>query len=175
MRPQQQYSIVAAEPPHLAAIPRIEQAAAELFPDGDLPLSLRYRVTERQMLESAQRDGRLWAALGQGAQPVGFALATELDGQAHLDEMDVHPDHGRRGIGTRLVHTVIDWATSKCFDALTLVTFRHLPWNAPFYEGLGFECLSEQQMGDGMFELFREEREAGIDLDKRVGMRFELT
>lgn len=169
------YSIVPAAPPHLGAIPQIERAAAGMFPTEDLPRPLRYRVTAFEELASAQRDGRLWIALGNDAQPVGFAMAAILDGQGHLDEMDVHPDHTRRGIGTRLVNTVIDWARSTRFAGLTLVTFRHLPWNAPFYERLGFVRLSKRDMSDGMLDLIREEGEAGIDVDKRVGMRLELT
>ena len=159
----ERYPIVEAAPKHLAAIPRIELAAATLFSTADLPLGIRHRVTDHGELASAQQDGRLWTALGPGRLPVGFALATLLDGQAHLDEMDVDPAHGRQGIGTRLVHTVIDWARSRRFENLTLMTFRHLPWNAPFYAKLGFVPLSTREMA-----------EAGIDTAKRVGMRLEL-
>lgn len=170
----ERYPIVEAEPGHLAAIPRIELAAATLFSTADLPPGIRHRVTDRGELASAQQDGRLWTALGADRVPVGFALATLLDGQAHLDEMDVDPAHGRQGIGTRLVHTVIDWARSRRFENLTLMTFRHLPWNAPFYAKLGFVPLSTREMADGMLGLIREEGEAGIDTGKRVGMRLEL-
>jgi GNAT superfamily N-acetyltransferase len=47
----------------------------------------------------------------------------------HLDEVDVAPSHGRRGIGTALVRTVCEWATASGFSVLTLTTFRAVPWN----------------------------------------------
>lgn len=103
--------------------------------------------------------------------PVGFALAEVLDGEAYLDEVDVHPRHARRGLGTRLVNTVIGWAESREFSSLSLITFRHLPWNARFYERFGFVPLARYEMGPAMSRILEEEAEAGIDVTNRIGMR----
>ncbi len=146
-----------------------------MFPEADLPLHIRYRVTDRATLAEAQRDGRLWVALNAKREPVGFAHACVIDDQAHVDEMDVHPDFARRGIGTALVNTVVAWATSQGFDALTLITFRHLPWNAPFYAALGFEVLGKGSLGDEMRDLLRQEAKAGLKAANRVCMRKVLT
>ena len=107
------YSIEIAAPEHLAAIAAIEQAAAAMFPEADLPGELRYRVTCRGALSKARYRGRLWVALAAERRPVGFAMANILDGHAHLEEMDVHPAHARRGLGSRLVSTVIEWAQEE--------------------------------------------------------------
>ena len=167
------YLIAMAAPAHLAEIPKIEQAAASLFAAEDLPTSLRYRVTDREYLRDAQRDRRLWVALA-GARPVGFALADTVDGAAYLAEIDVHPEHARRGLGTRLVHTVAEWAAAQRLACVQLVTFRHLPWNAPFYSRLGFVALSDADLGPGLRRFIAEEGSAGIDTSKRVAMRLEL-
>ena len=92
-------SIILARREHLTAIPAIELACTRLFAESDLPQSIRYRVSEKADLNEAIRDGRLWVALHAGT-PVGFALADVLDGEAHLDELDVLPEFGRRGIGS---------------------------------------------------------------------------
>jgi len=168
------YRITAARQSHLAAIPVIERAAARLFSERDLPPHIRYRVTDRNTLLKAQRDGRLWVALTAREETVGFALADTLDDDAFLDEVDVKPDHGRRGVGKRLVETVIDWATAQGRAGLTLVTFRHLPWNAPFYASLGFRTLGEEDLGPGVRERLQEEQAAGIDPGNRVAMRLAL-
>lgn len=165
--------IALAAPGHLAEIPKIEQAAASVFAAEDLPPSLRYRVTDREYLRDAQRDGRLWVAL-DGETPVGFALADVADGAAYLSEIDVHPEHARRGLGTRLVRAVVDWATARGFDDLLLVTFRHLPWNAPFYARLGFVALPDHAVGQELRAFIAEEGAAGIDTSKRVAMRLPL-
>jgi GNAT superfamily N-acetyltransferase len=163
-----------AERRHLARIPAIERAAATVFPEADLPQHLRHGVTHRDVLRTAQEDRRIWVALCGNSDVVGFARAEIVDDIAHLDEMDVLPSHSRRGIGTRLVQAVRDWATAAGFDAITLVTFEHLPWNAPFYEKLGFARLDRAELGPGMTSLIEEEAAAGINVGKRTGMKLLL-
>jgi GNAT superfamily N-acetyltransferase len=165
------YDIVPAARHHLPAVPKLEQAAATMFAEVDLPATLRYLVTDRDTLREAQEDGRLWMAVDREQRPVGFALAVVLDGEAFLDEVDVHPRHTRRGIGTRLVNTVIGWAGSHEFSSLSLITFRHLPWNARFYEKFGFRPLAQNELGPAMSQILAEEAEAGINVANRVGMR----
>ena len=71
----------------------------------------------------------------------------------------------------RLVNTVVGWARSQGYDELTLITFRHLPWNAPFYAALGFELVSDDSLGDEMRELLQQEAKAGLKAANRVCMR----
>ena len=168
------YKIVRATNLHLAAIPAIETAAAAIFPEADLPLDLRYKVTDAKTLRDAQQDGRIWVATDLQDAPVGFAMAAVVDGNPHLDEMDVLPAHGRNGIGTRLALTVIDWAASHGHDLLTLVTFRHLPWNAAFYTRLGFEMVAVCNVGQELRDVLEEERNAGINMENRVVMKKKL-
>src|SRR5438445_4218578 len=44
---------------------------------------------------------------------------------------DVHPSHGRRGLGTALVREVCEWATLCGYVMLTLTTFRAVAWHLP--------------------------------------------
>jgi GNAT superfamily N-acetyltransferase len=168
------YKIVRATNLHLAAIPAIESAAAAIFPEADLPLDVRYKVTDAETLRNAQQDGQIWIATDPQEQPVGFAMITVMDGNPHLDEMDVLPAHGRNGIGTRLALTVIDWAASHGHDLLTLVTFRHLPWNAAFYTRLGFETVAACNVGQELRDVLEDERIAGINMNNRVVMMKKL-
>jgi len=167
-------SVTLAGEEHLAAIGPIELAAASLFSEADLPPGIRYRVTDPEVLRDAQRDSRIWVALTGSSVPVGFALVTLIDDEAHLDEVDVLPSHGRRGIGTELVNAVADWARCTGLSSLTLITFSHLPWNAPFYERLGFVSLRAAELSAGLANLIEEEGKAGIDVAKRIGMRLIL-
>jgi len=166
-------SIQLAERRHLADIPKIELAAATMFSEADLPQTIRHRVTPVSALEEALKAQRLWVA-GDGAEVVGFAAAGIVDGAAYIDEIDVLPEFGRRGIGTGLVHTVADWARAENFSTLTLITFSHLAWNAPFYEKLGFERMISAEHGRELMGLIEEERRIGIDITNRVAMRLNL-
>ena len=67
-------------------------------------------------------------------QASGFALVKMLaDDLPHLEEIDVEPIQGRRGLGTALVRAVCQWATVSGYPMLTLTTFRLAPtpprWN----------------------------------------------
>ncbi len=168
------YRIETAATEHLTAIPAIEQAAATLFAEADLPGELRYVVTNHAELLAAQRNRRLWVALNDDEHPVGFAMTDIVDGHAHLDEMDVHPSHARRGLGRRLLQRAISVARDDGHERMTLITFRHLPWNAPFYEKFGFSVLPGENLGPGIRLLLAEEREAGLNIDNRVAMQVDL-
>ena len=73
-----------------------------------------------------------------GDPPAGFARVDLLAGQAHLEQLAVHPDHGRQGRGRALVRAACRWAADHGHRELTLVTYRDVPWNAPFYASEGF-------------------------------------
>ena len=131
------YTIINARPDDLSAIRPIELAAASLL-KGYAPEEVLQETTGEQDLQRAQAEGRLWVALA-GETPIGFAHVEVFDPiSVHLEEIDVHPDHGRRGVGTKLVTTVCRWAWKRGYRAVTLTTFRDVPWNMPFYSRLGF-------------------------------------
>jgi GNAT superfamily N-acetyltransferase len=168
-------SIEPAHRKHLDAIPRIELAAAAMFSEADLPVGLRFLVTELEDLQIAQEHERLWMAVTAEGNAVGFAMADILDGVAHLDEMDVLPRYSRRGIGTQLLRRFIAWARAAGYPCATLVTFRHLAWNAPFYEKFGFVAMDPTQIGAEVAGMLEAEARAGIDTSNRTCMRLQLS
>jgi GNAT superfamily N-acetyltransferase len=170
----QDYTIELAAEHHIRAIPAIEQAAAAIFSEIDLPPEVRFLVTDEETLLEAQREKRLWAALQDETKLVGFALARVMGDYAHLEEMDVHPEHGRRGIGSQLLDAVIGWAEAVSLPGITLITFRHLPWNAPFYERNGFVRLDAESTNGLLQDLIREEAEAGLEPRNRVAMYYDI-
>lgn len=141
----------------------IERAAASLF-GGHVPAALLEIVTPDAVFLAAQREGTLWVAVGPGQEPVGFARVVVAGTRVHLAELDVLPEHGRRGVGTALVQAVEDWAHTNDFSEITLTTYRDLPWNAPFYAGLGFTILPESDWDADLRRRF--EQEAGLDSER---------
>jgi GNAT superfamily N-acetyltransferase len=165
------YEIVLARPRDLPLIPAIELAAARLLA-GHAPSSVLNETSSQFELRKAQRAGRLWVVLA-GFEPVGFAhVVVHERGVAHLEDVGVHPDHARRGLGRRLVQTVCAWATSHGFDAVTLTTFRHLRWNMPFYAQLGFEPLASDEVSAALRSVIDDEMRRGLDPARRVVMRY---
>ena len=163
-------AVILARPHDLRSIGAIELAAARLLA-GHAPDAVLDEVTDVRELRDAQQAGRLWVAIS-GHVPVGFAHADVLEtGIAHLLEVDVHPDHGRQGLGTQLVKTVCTWARAEGYESLVLTTFRDVPWNMPFYLKLGFEVVPSAEWSHAMCGIVSAERRRGLDIDRRVVMR----
>lgn len=143
-------------------------AAVELAADG---LFAQVGITfppGTTMIEDVDDPSRV---LVEGDPPVGFALIGWVDGNVHLEQLAVHPDRMRQGIGGRLVRAVLDHARATGAPAVTLTTFRDVPWNAPWYARHGFTVLPEAAWGPELRELVAREREMGIEVAPRVVMR----
>lgn len=164
------YRIARARRQDLRRLPDIELAAATLLV-GHAPPSVLIETTPERVFLQAQAEGRLWVALA-GETPVGFAHVEVFGTQtAHLDELDVHPDHGRRGLGTRLVAAVCGWAARFGYREVTLTTFRAPPWNMPFYARLGFQELPTEDLSAELSAVVEDETTRGLDPARRVVMR----
>ena len=151
----------------------IELVAARLL-RGHAPESVLAETTAHDEFEDARRQGHLWIARANDV-PVGFAHVKILEPDvAHLEEIDVHPDHGRRGIGTRLVSAVCEWAAREGYDSVTLTTFRDVRWNMPFYERLGFHLISPSQLSAALCSILEDEARRGLDPARRVAMRLAV-
>jgi GNAT superfamily N-acetyltransferase len=164
------YEITAARPSDVRLLPAIELAAAALL-KGHAPASVLAETTSITDLQEAQQRGHLWVALADGV-PIGFAHIEVLEsGIALLKEVDVHPEHGRRGLGRRLVLSVCQWAATNGYAWVTLTTFRGVRWNMPFYARLGFEEIPPAQLPPALLSVIDEEARRGLDPDRRVAMR----
>lgn len=142
-------------------LPAVEAAAALRFRDTKHPEIADAAPRPVAEFTVAAEQGRLWVATFDG-EPVGFALAITLDGTAHLDEMDVLPSHGRRGLGAGLLAAVYEWAASIGASKLTLTTYDDVAWNRAFYQRHDFELLGPDRMDCGLAERMREQAREGL-------------
>lgn len=164
------YRIITARACDLPVLRDIELAAAKLL-RGYAPEAVLDETTNEQDLRDAQSQGRLWVALARD-MPVGFAHVELLEpNAAHLKEMDVRPEHGRRGLGTRLLAEVCRWAEKRGYESVTLTTFRDVQWNMPFYARLGFEEIPDGTLSSALRNILQDEARRGLDPARRVAMQ----
>ncbi len=102
--------------------------------------------------------GVTFVAVKQPGTIAGFAMFEPMDGDVHLVEIDVDPDHQQKGLARRLIAIGQEWSLSKGFDGMTLTTYRDVPWNAPFYRRLGFVDLEPDASRPGLLETVRKKR-----------------
>lgn len=169
------YRLRAGEVADAPRLREIELAAAELFPVEDLPPALAEDATPAEEFEQAAREGELLVATREpDHDAVGFARIEANPPVALLGELDVHPDHARKGLGAFLLEAALAHARSHGCAAVTLTTFDHLPWNAPFYARHGFRVLARDELDPRLAGLLEAEAAAGLDPARRVAMRCEL-
>ncbi len=120
------------------------------------------------------RTRTLWVATIEDSPPVGMAFTSEIDGLAHLEEIDVHPDVAGKGVGSELLEVVAEIARVSGYEAITLSTLSDVPWNAPFYAKRGFRILAPQELTPGLVRLQQREAAGGFPMHLRVIMRREL-
>jgi GNAT superfamily N-acetyltransferase len=118
--------------------------------------------------------GQVWVACPDDGLPVGMVIASVREGAVYVEEMDVLPHHGRRGLGARLLAEVCAWAQAEGYATVTLSTFRDVPWNGPFYRKRGFRDLEPAEWTPGMHAIRAMEAKHGLRVEARVFMRRDL-
>jgi GNAT superfamily N-acetyltransferase len=159
-------------PDDLPKLPIIEQAAAMQF--RTTPYAF---IAEDDDLISAGIDldhDYVWVVVDADDQPVGFAIAHIHETSVHLHEIDIHPEHARQGLGRRLVQTIAEWAKERDVSALTLTTFRDIPWNGPYYARLGFRTLDPGEISQALQRVRQKEAESGLPMENRICMQLNL-
>ncbi|NUR93318.1 MAG: GNAT family N-acetyltransferase [Nonomuraea sp.] len=148
-----------ATPADLAGLPDIERACDRVFEQVGIVFPPGPPVIEDVIAAGSP-------VLVAGEPPVGFAGLIELDGRVHLEQLAVLPEHGRRGIGGALVE-----AACARGGEVTLLTYRDVPWNAPFYARHGFTEFPAERWGPGLRAHWRAEIDAGLHaLGPRLAM-----
>jgi GNAT superfamily N-acetyltransferase len=168
------YQIERAAPWHVRFLPDIESQAARLCDGHDVSDQVIADSRGAEAFHRSQQEGLLWVALSSRGEPVGFALIELTDTGVHLEEMDVHPSHGRRGVGSALVRAVCAWAKTRGLREVTLTTYRDIPWNAPLYARLGFSEIDASSMTPKLEAIVREEASRGLAPEQRVVMRYRV-
>lgn len=155
----------------LPALREIERAAGAPFREVEMCAIAEDEPPSLEVLAGFQRDGRAWVVVDDTDRPAAYLLLDAVDDGAHIEQVSVHPDHARRGLGRLLLAAAEGWARSRGLLALTLTTFAGVPWNAPYYARLGFRALAEAELTDALREIRRQEAARGLDAWPRVTMR----
>jgi len=156
---------------HLAKLPDIEKRAASIFSDDDVPPNIRDSAISPAELRAGYDAQLLWIAAAKRS-PVGFILLNQRDDSLHIREINVLPEFAQRGIGRRLINKSFAIARQRNISTVTLTTFHHLPWNAPFYTKCGFLIVPDDKLTTSLKRNLATEISAG--LSNRVAMAAQI-
>jgi ribosomal protein S18 acetylase RimI-like enzyme len=151
-------------------LPAIEYSAGRRFlaiPELAFVADLDDMAAETHQHYIAQ--GTEWVALNATQEIVGFLAAQIVGRDLHVWELAVRADSQNRGVGSGLIEMAIRFACERGLDSLTLTTFANVPWNAPWYQRLGFVVTPTD---DRLATIVQTETERG--LHDRCAMRMKL-
>jgi ribosomal protein S18 acetylase RimI-like enzyme len=157
------------------AFPVVERSAGELF--RSVP-GLEWVAddvdTPHQEYEPHIRAGSTWVLVDGSAEIVGFISCESVGSEFHVWQLNVRANHQGKGLGKCLVRTACAGARARGLSALTLTTFRLVPWNEPFYRRLGFQTLPESTIGPRLAATLDAESQRGLPRERRCAMRLAL-
>jgi len=176
---------VAAELPRLQDI---ERSAGEPFRALGMPEIADDDPPGLDLLERYRAAGHAWVAehkadtadstdatdMTQLPVVLAYLVGEPVDGAFHIEQISVHQSAAHRRVGQALIAYVADRARDQGLAGLTLTTFHEVPWNAPYYERIGFRILDESELTPGLRKIRAAEAEYGLDRWPRVCMRREL-
>jgi len=167
---QRDWSLRLAQPDDAEKMPEIEAAAGELFAsvEGLAGLAGAQTVPLDQLRRYIRKGHCLVTHVGETM--AGFLVSEPFRRKLHIWEMDVHPAFQQRGIGAGMLRACMVDARNSGFDALTLTTFRNVPWNAPFYAQLGFEEVTALDAHPRLAGELAAEADHGLPAESRCAM-----
>jgi GNAT superfamily N-acetyltransferase len=166
--------IRAATSDELAGLRDIERAAGSWFRDIGMSAIADDDPPTVDVLEMHRGAGLAWVATDPTDHPVAYLIADRVDGNLHVEQISVHPSSARRGVGRALLDHLARYAVAAGVPALTLTTFAEVPWNAPYYERLGFRALPDGELTPGLRAIRQREAAQGLDRWPRVCMRRDV-
>ncbi|WP_249357997.1 GNAT family N-acetyltransferase [Nocardia cyriacigeorgica] len=165
--------IRAAVPSDLPLLQEIERAAGAPFAAIGMTAVAEDDPPSIETLREFVDAERAWVWNDAGV-PVGYLIVAVVDGNAHIEQVSVHPTHAGRRIGRRLIDHAARWAREHALPALTLTTFTEVEWNGPYYQSMGFRYLSADEETPGLRAIRDTETAHGLDRWPRACMRAEV-
>ena len=169
-----EYKIRYGEQLDIPALISLDRAASELFrPTGLIPdMSAIPESVPTDILAAAIANSML-LVVHDSDGVVGFSLCQQIDNCLYLDQLSVHPEHGRKGIGSALVKSTFKLAKDNKLGTIVLSTFRDIPWNGPFYRSLGFREIPRKKLTDWMLKIEEKQAET-LDVSQRCFMIYQV-
>ncbi len=164
------YNIRLARPEDAEAFHQVEEDAAGLLHEepslaGTL-IPPTASTTEHARIIS---KGRSLAAL-YADEIIGFASIRTVGRELHLAELSVARVHQRCGVGSLLLRAMMIDARNSGYRAITLNTYRDIPWNAPLYARFGFVEVDNFEGRSHLQESRESTAALGLPMDRRCAM-----
>ena len=164
------YSIRLARPEDAESFALVEEDAASLLRE--------YPGLEGVPIPPSESEEHYHAVIARGHcltaveddETAGFAAAGRVRRELHLHELSVRRQSQGQGIGATLLRALMIDARNCGLRAITLNTFRDVPWNEPFYAKHGFVEVENFEGREHLSQSLEAAVDLGMPRERRVAM-----
>ncbi len=119
---------------------------------NDLRTSVDFITIRPNRAETALQNSLYLIVARDGTRPVGMARVVGDGGYVYfICDVIVRPDYQSRGLGRRLIETVLSWLRQQVGeDETIMINLMSAMGKEPFYEKLGFHKRPFDNHGSGM-------------------------
>lgn len=154
------------------ALPEVERSSGEIFRQWP---GLEW-IADDDVQSEEQHRALIAGGVAFIAELNGHSIVAFLNGEMtadalHVWQIAVHREQQGRGIGRELIQAAQQLAIDRGASALTLTTFRKVPWNEPYYQRLGFVTLNQENLTPRLKTILDAEERAGLPMAQRCAMR----
>lgn len=158
-----------------ALLPDIERSSGEVFRTIlDLAWIADDDVQSAEAHREFLRTGLSVVAVDADDRPIAFLCAGITGDAMHIWQLAVTAECQGQGLGRSLILAAIAHARVSALAAVTLTTFRDLPWNELFYRKLGFSTLAADELDVRLAQILANEAAHGLPPERRCAMRLVL-
>ena len=125
--------------------------------------ALARAVVARQVVVAVEDDAIL-----------GWLLLTKAGDEICIGQISVRRSAGGRGVGTKLLSTIVDSVRRAGHQSIVLNTQADVAWNRPWYDRHGFVVVPPEEWTADMHVIAEEQCADGLDWNTRVHMRLQL-
>lgn len=161
------YTIRIAAQHELNSLPALEMAAAQRFRASNHPAAADGQPISVGLHARWLAHDGVWIAESPRGELAGFLVWIPLALDMYVVELDVHPQHAGRRLGSQMLDALGEFGSRLGFVRLVLRTFRDVPWNGPYYRRLGFEPLAEHEEHVELTNIRLHEASVGLDATLR--------
>ncbi len=170
------YCIRLASDEDFQHLPAVEDAAGDVYLDigyDDIAAMPATPATEYPPI--FENGGWVLVAVTDTGQIIGYCANEKNSDVLYVKELSVHKDFAKQGIGTKLLNKTIEEAIARHFKSIFLLTFKDVPFNAPYYARFGFQIVEDLAAYPDIKKRASSEKNTPLWKYGRVAMKKDLT
>lgn len=123
-------------------VEKVERASAAMYHDMGFDAA-EVPVRSQTEIVGLTRGHNVWVAEADYVVAGWCAFRDEKPGVAYVEEISVHPDFQRFGVGRRLFEKIVSEARDLGLSAVVLKVWERAEWANAFYDAMGMQPIRD--------------------------------